>query len=143
MTAELNRKKASKFDADLTNDCFEWMSLVLTDGGFSEEAGKLGTVSAIKDVIEPLKDGTLLCKLINCIKPGSVKKMNTSKMTFKQMENIDHFLNACTGIGCKKQDLFQTVDLYEGGNIPQVGSSANFLSFSVFLIIGLKRFGVF
>merc|ERR1712189_123880 len=38
----------------------------------------------------------------------------------KQMENIEKFLNGCERIGCKKQDLFQTVDLYEGQNIPQV-----------------------
>ena len=37
MTAELNRKKEAKFDADLANDCFEWMKLVLIDGGFSED----------------------------------------------------------------------------------------------------------
>ena len=36
------------------------------------------------------------------------------------MENIQNFLAACEAIGCKKQDLFQTVDLYEAQNIPQV-----------------------
>ena len=41
MTAELNRKREAKFDPSLANDCFEWIKLVLTDGGFAEDAGKL------------------------------------------------------------------------------------------------------
>ena len=36
------------------------------------------------------------------------------------MENIGNFLSACELFGMKKTDLFQTVDLYEGTNIPQV-----------------------
>lgn len=36
------------------------------------------------------------------------------------MENIGNFLAACETFGLTKQDLFQTVDLYEGVNIPQV-----------------------
>ncbi len=36
------------------------------------------------------------------------------------MENIGNFLSACEAYGCPKADLFQTVDLYEGQNIPQV-----------------------
>ena len=37
-----------------------------------------------------------------------------------QMENIGNFLEACYAYGCVKNDMFQTVDLYEAQNIPQV-----------------------
>ena len=37
-----------------------------------------------------------------------------------QMENIGTFLSGCEDYGLKKTDLFQTVDLYEEQNIPQV-----------------------
>lgn len=37
-----------------------------------------------------------------------------------QMENIGKFLDACVAYGVPKSDLFQTVDLFEGQNIPQV-----------------------
>ena len=36
------------------------------------------------------------------------------------MENIGKFLDACSYFSMKPTDLFQTVDLYEGANIPQV-----------------------
>ena len=36
------------------------------------------------------------------------------------MENIGFFLSACESFGLTKQDLFQTVDLYEGENVPVV-----------------------
>lgn len=38
------------------------------------------------------------------------------------MENIGKFLSACEAYGCEKADLFQTVDLYEAQNMPQVSS---------------------
>ena len=37
-----------------------------------------------------------------------------------QMENIGNFLQACEAYGVNKQDLFQTVDLYEAGNMNSV-----------------------
>ena len=36
------------------------------------------------------------------------------------MENIGKFLDGCYAYGCVKIDMFQTVDLYEAQNIPQV-----------------------
>lgn len=68
----------------------------------------------------PLKDGVILCNVANIIKANSVKKINESTLAFKMMENVGKFLAACEAIGCKKDDLFQTVDLYEMQNIPQV-----------------------
>ncbi|XP_066913610.1 myophilin-like [Clytia hemisphaerica] len=121
MTAELNRKKEAKFDPDLATDCFQWLKEVLNDGGKADLAASLPSViGKSADVISPLKNGKILCEVINVIKPGSVKKINENKMTFKEMENIGNFLAACEKIGCVKNDLFQTVDLYEGQNINQV-----------------------
>ena len=45
------------------------------------------------------------------------------------MENIANFLEACTNYGISKENLFQTVDLYEAANIPRV------LAISIILII--------
>ncbi|KAK6035729.1 hypothetical protein COOONC_26766, partial [Cooperia oncophora] len=58
------------------------------------------------------KDGTLLCRLANSLQPGAVKKINSSAMAFKQMENIAFFLSFAEK-HVAKSELFQTVDLYE------------------------------
>ncbi|KAJ3090078.1 Calponin-3, partial [Quaeritorhiza haematococci] len=47
-------------------------------------------------------------------------KFNNSKMPFKQMENINTFLQGADKLGVPKSDLFQTIDLYESKNMNQV-----------------------
>ena len=46
-------------------------------------------------------------RLINALRPGSVKKINTMKMPFKQRENIELYLKGAADYGLKEQDLFQ------------------------------------
>ena len=68
-----------------------------------------------------LKSGEVLCNLMNKINPGSVSSYHrSSKMAFKQMENIGWFLDACLLYGIKTSDLFVTVQLFEGTNMKQV-----------------------
>lgn len=113
MTADLAEKKAAKFDPDLAREAIQWISDVT---GVSEIASVNPTPT---DIVEAFKNGVWLCNLINIIQPGSVRKINESKMAFKMMENIGNFLSACEAYGLTKADIFQTVDLYEGENIPQ------------------------
>lgn len=124
LTAELQRKKEAKFDAELVEEVFEWMRAVFMEeeGGPDQASADLlpERIENAQDVHKALKNGQLLCKLVNRIQAGSVKKVNTMNQTFKMMENINNFLVACEKFGCKKIDLFQSVDLYEGQNIPQV-----------------------
>ena len=47
------------------------------------------------------------------------------------MENIGKFLAGCDAFGVPKVDLFQTVDLYENQNIPQVISGILALAYKV------------
>eukprot|EP00743_Colponemidia_sp_Colp-15_P002977 GILK01003220.1.p1 GENE.GILK01003220.1~~GILK01003220.1.p1 ORF type:complete len:246 (+),score=48.85 GILK01003220.1:46-738(+) len=67
-----------------------------------------------------LKDGVLLCKLINKIKEGHISRINSLKSPFKMMENITAYIQSCRDFGVREMDLFSTVDLYEAKNIPQV-----------------------
>ena len=59
-------------------------------------------------------------RLINKLRPGSVKKINTMNAPFKQRENIEMFLKACESYGLVPQDLFQVNDLYEQKNLYMV-----------------------
>lgn len=115
LTAEINRKIASKYDVEQERECREWITAV-TSEKFDSALGSDNFQAA-------LKDGQILCKLVNVIKPGSVRKINTSAMAFKQQENVGLFLKACEDLGVNSISLFQTVDLYEGRNMPQVIST--------------------
>lgn len=58
----------------------------------------------------------ILSELINSLHDADkpVKKIQSSSMAFKQMEQVSQFLNAAEAYGVTKTDMFQTVDLWEG-----------------------------
>jgi len=94
-------------------EAVEWIMLHVKDAD-------LKSVDGAKSLQEKLKDGKILCQLINAIEPGSVKKINDSEAAFKQMENINNFISGCVQYGCKKEDLFQTASLYDGNHMSDV-----------------------
>jgi len=65
------------------------------------------------DMWESLKDGTMLCKFINALSPGAVRKINRPGLPFKEMENITFFLEAAVKFGLRANNTFRTPDLYE------------------------------
>nr|CAB3232115.1 calponin-1 [Phallusia mammillata] len=111
LTAELAAKTASKYDVESAKTAGEWIQQL---------TGLSPIGSSSEEMQEWLKDGFVLCSLINAIQPDSVKNLKRQKMSFKQMENISKFLDAADKYGVKRTDLFQTVDLFEGQNMPQV-----------------------
>jgi len=111
LTAELNKKKLSKYSDEDEQLVVSWICAMVNEPPPSP---------GHDNVQMWLKDGVKLCNLMNVIEPGSVKKVNNSKMAFKQMENISKFLEAIEQYGVLRQDKFQTVDLFEGQNLMQV-----------------------
>uniref|UniRef100_A0A5S6QB70 Transgelin n=1 Tax=Trichuris muris TaxID=70415 RepID=A0A5S6QB70_TRIMR len=106
IAAEAEQKIRSKFCTELASQILAWICEVS-----GQELNKDGS---IENFVNVLKDGTVLCRLANALQPGSIKKINQNKMPFKQMENINYFLNfAETVVGVPKSDSFMTVDLYE------------------------------
>lgn len=101
LDAEVARKLASKYDPEVEAAVCSWISQIIGE----PVEGSL---------LVALKNGQQLCKLINVVRPGSVRKIETSAIPFKQMENISNFLKACRVVGVPEHDLFETVDLYEG-----------------------------
>lgn len=81
----------------------------------------INTNGDMDNFYEVLRDGVILCKLVNAIKPGSVKKINESKMAFKCMENLTGFVAVCMKeFGVPNQETFQSVDLWERQNLNAV-----------------------
>merc|ERR1719498_789304 len=105
MDKDIQNKIKAKFDPERQAQAQAWIEQ-LTGKTFPSDSFH-----------ESLKDGTLLCELINKIKPGSVKKIAVTKMVFKQRENIVQYLDACKKIGMKESDCFVTQDLFEGDNM--------------------------
>ena len=106
LDADLKAREAAKRDTGLEGQAI----------GFLEAL----TGATINDMLEDLKDGTILCQAINAISPGAVRKINKSRMPFKQMENVSNFIKACRKLGVPEYALFTTPDLYDGKSVVNV-----------------------
>ena len=103
------RQLASKRDPALEGEILAWIELVI---GERLPAGSYEEI---------LRNGVVLCRLINKIAPKSIVKFNTTgNQSFKFRENIELFRNACVRFGVRELDVFQTSDLYDRRNIPAV-----------------------
>lgn len=112
INARAQAKINSKYNEDVAREVLEWIRQLI-----GEPANTAGDAENLYSV---LKDGTVLCKLVNSIEPGSVKKINQSNMAFKCMENINAFLEAVKKLGVPAQETFQTIDLWERQNLYSV-----------------------
>eukprot|EP01135_Chromosphaera_perkinsii_P009708 Nk52_evm1s1843 gene=Nk52_evmTU1s1843 len=113
---ELAEKNASKYDLELESQLCAWMEAVTGSPLVPDRQPGADELHA------SLKDGVYLCKLLNSLQPGTIRKVHeNTKMAFKQMENIGNFLTACSNVfGVPANESFQTVDLFENQNMRQV-----------------------
>merc|ERR1711963_94189 len=104
----INRAKMPARKPEQEKEVLDWIQAVLgepvPDGEFEEV----------------LKNGVILCKLMNKISPGAVPKFKEKGMPFILMENIQAFQKAVKAYGVPDSEIFQTPDLFEARNIPQV-----------------------
>ncbi|KAM4530551.1 calponin-1 [Odontesthes bonariensis] len=110
LSAEVKSKLAGKYDPHKEEELRLWIEDVT--------GKRIG-----ENFMESLKDGVLLCELINVLQPGSVRKVNGSSQNWHQMENIGNFVRAITEYGLKPHDLFEANDLFENCNHTQVQST--------------------
>lgn len=96
-------------DPELENQALEWI-----EGNLGE---KIDRSKPYEDV---LKDGIILCNLMNKLMPGCIKKIDTKGGGFALMQNLERFQAAAKEWGVPVREVFQTVDLWERKNIPQV-----------------------
>jgi len=107
----------TQFDEARAREARAWIEQV-TSRSFSSD-----------DFHTALKDGVILCHLLNALKPGTVARINTQRMPFMQMENIAAYIKGCQQLGIPDRENFMTIDLYEAKNLGQVVQN----------IISLKR----
>ncbi|XP_063039905.1 calponin-1-like isoform X1 [Engraulis encrasicolus] len=110
LSADVKNKLAGKYDPEVEDALRLWI-------------GEITGETLPDNFMAGLKDGVLLCKLINVLHPGSVKKINTGTQNWHQLENIGHFIRAITDYGLKPVDLFESNDLFENTNHTQVQST--------------------
>merc|ERR1712026_501 len=81
LSRECAMKAQAKFSPERAKECMTWIEEVTGQ--------KLGDIKDQIDFAEHVKDGVMLCGLINALQPGSVKKINTLKAPFKQRKYRD------------------------------------------------------
>lgn len=107
LSAEVRSKIAQKYDPQKEEELRSWIEEV-TGMTIGENFQK------------GLKDGVILCELINKIQLGSVKKINLSQLNWHKLENLGNFIKAILAYGLKPNDIFEANDLFENGNMTQV-----------------------
>jgi len=122
--AEIERKMEESYDkeekAGTPQAVVLWINGVLEGTpGFTPCPG-----SAYNQIAAYLKDGTVLCKVINKLleadgKP-QIKFAKKVSSPFVAMTNIEDFGKACETYGVNKEFLFQSNDLYEGKKGPML-----------------------
>ena len=84
---DLKQKQLSKYSPEREQEARDWIEQV----AFVQLHGEFA---------DSLKDGVALCKLINNLMPERKEiKPTSSKLAFKQMENIHAFLQGVSDLG--------------------------------------------
>jgi hypothetical protein len=93
--------------------------------------GLLGEKLPKPTLRESLLDGVYLCKLVNVLAPGSLKKYHKKpKMLAMKIENIGFFLATCkTRLSLPPALLFQPTDLHDDSDVNSIRKVLNVLSF--------------
>jgi len=106
MDAETYLRVKAKEDPEWERQVGQWIEDVL--GRAIEDPS---------DLHKSLKNGVVLCELINKIEPGTIKKYSQPKGTqplhvLFERENINQYLEACYNLGLSRDALFVTADLH-------------------------------
>lgn len=107
LDAELKAKREANYDTNAEDEAANWVQAITG-------------VQVVGEFGEALRTGQVLCQLLNCIKPGTIAKINKAGMPFKERENISKFLKACRSWGVHEYALFSTDDLYDEKNLLSV-----------------------
>ncbi|KAL7852453.1 hypothetical protein SRHO_G00182380 [Serrasalmus rhombeus] len=107
LSADVRNKLVQKYDPQMEDALRQWIQ---------EVTGRV----IPSNFMEGLKDGVILCELINKLQPGSVPRINQPGLNWHKLENITSFIRAISDYGLKPHDIFEANDLFEDMNHTQV-----------------------
>lgn len=110
LSAEVRSKIAQKYDLQKEEELRFWIE-------------EMTAMSIGENFQKGLKDGVILCELMNKLHPGAVRKINHSQLNWHKLENLGNFIKAMLRYGLKPSDIFEANDLFENGNMTQVQTS--------------------
>uniref|UniRef100_A0AC34PX57 Calponin-homology (CH) domain-containing protein n=1 Tax=Panagrolaimus sp. JU765 TaxID=591449 RepID=A0AC34PX57_9BILA len=106
-----------KRDSDVEQEVLAWIETVTRKFAPSD-----------KNVNEWLKDGTILCEILDTVLPGSlIRKINTKKSQFASAENVTNFLESAKKAGIDSAQLFELSDLLDEKDMGKVFKTLAFL----------------
>jgi len=105
MDAEHMQKMKDKYDPEYEREALDWIEKMVGD--------------KVADIMS-LKSGIVLCKLINAIRPGTIKLINMKPIAVCERENLRSYIAACGQLGVPSSELFVISDLYEKKSLPAV-----------------------
>jgi len=98
-------KQAAKYNENEGHALLEWTKELIGEN--------INTAGNRENFLAVLKDGVILCKLINAVKEGTVKKIQKPNSNIACLDNINQFVTGCRGVGVGDEETFQSVDLFE------------------------------
>jgi hypothetical protein len=103
--ADLAKKRAELYDVAVEGRVREWIEGVL---GHKLEGASFR---------ESLMDGTVLCELVNTLRPNMIPKIHRSSILMFRRENFGFFQNACLKLGCQETETCVFEDVYDDKNM--------------------------
>uniref|UniRef100_A0A8C6RW27 Calponin-2 n=1 Tax=Nannospalax galili TaxID=1026970 RepID=A0A8C6RW27_NANGA len=79
--------------------------------GLSAEVKKMLLSKYDPQKEEGLKEGVILCTLMNRLQPGSIPKISQSQENWHQLQNLSNFIKAMVSYGMNPVDLFEQVQV--------------------------------
>eukprot|EP00126_Sphaerothecum_destruens_P011705 Sdes_comp20949_c0_seq1m18572 len=75
-----------------------------------------------QEIVADLRDGIILCDLLNKIKPGTILDIcrDAAQYKYKAISNLRKFIRGCQSFPLDETHLFQPSEYYSGTNFPKV-----------------------
>ncbi|VDM34202.1 unnamed protein product [Hydatigera taeniaeformis] len=136
LSREVQNRINEKYNAEEAAKVLKWIRLLNPPSSISDDLVKAAqeipediTSAPSEDFYRYLKSGLVLGYLMACLKPDEISRFGANMWkvsdkpifeTNRQRERIGAFINFCQEMGVGSASAFQTDQLYEMTNLPQV-----------------------